>query len=554
MSKPLFCTLILLMHFAFEVKAQSNPRYLILYKDKANSPYSVETPGGYLSERAISRRARQNIAIKTSDLPVNPSYVDAIKQTGASVIYSSRWFNGSLVEASASQLAEIKKLPFYKGIELNKPVANLAAKSPGIERVAAIAEKSEATEDLNYGNMNAQLALMEVPELHKKGFQGENMIIAVLDNGFSKLNEVAYMKAVMDEKRVIDTYDFIARESNVYNDGSHGLNVISTIAAYQPGTMIGSAFKGTFALYRTETNAIEGPYEEITWLIAAERADSLGADIINSSLGYSTFEGEFDTPEYNYTYEDMDGKTTIISRAARMATRTGVLVVNSAGNEGDNAWGYIVAPADVDSVLTVGASTYDRSHASLSSMGPNAAGQQKPDIAAVGAGAVVGNVTGNAVSGSGTSFSAPQVAGLCAILWQAYPNLSAQQIIYILKKSGSQYSNPDNFLGYGVPSVLKAEQIISDEFEPMGTENSILKSVIVAPNPVHSDITISYPATLVGKNANVGLYSPNGASLWTSSLRLAATQTIDTSQLTTGLYLIKIKVGDQEKTFKLIKQ
>lgn len=554
MTKSLLFVLLFISFHNISGFAQSNPRYLVLYKDKLNSPYSVGKPTEYLSQRSVSRRTRQNIPVTTRDFPVNPAYISAVKQTGALVIYSSRWFNGSLVEASAAQLEQIKKLSFYKDIELNLPVANITSKSAGIERIAAVNDKLETTEDLDYGRMRDQLVLLEADQLHKKGFHGENMIIAVLDEGFYQANQIGYLKTMFDEKRVVDTHDFVARDGDVYNDGSHGLNVLSTMAAYTPGTMIGIAFKASYALYRTENSAGESPYEEITWLLAAERADSLGADVINSSLGYNTFDGEFNTPAYNYTYQSMDGKTTIISRAARFATRTGILVVNSAGNEGNNEWRYIVAPADVDSVLSVGASNYDKSYAPLSSIGPNAAGQQKPDVAAVGAGTVVGNSSGTVSTGSGTSFSSPQIAGLCAILWQSYSNLTAQQIITVLKKSGSQAAKPDNLLGYGVPSVSAAERIISEDFVPLGTEINLLQSIILFPNPAENDLTLTIPQSLVGKKALLSLFLYNGATISSSEINLVNKTIISTSALTTGLYMAKIKVGNLERTLKFIKR
>ena len=241
--------------------AQSNPRYFVLFKDKNNSTFSVDRPAELLSPRAIERRTRQNIPITTRDFPVNPGYAFAIKQLGASVIFTSRWFNGAVVEANAAQLADIKKLAFFKSIEFDLPVANINGKSPGVERIGALNRKLEAAEDLNYGNMNAQLALMDVPELHTKGFHGENMLIAILDNGFTNGDQVGFLKPLRDENRVLDTYDFMSREANVYNDGSHGLQVMSTMAAEQPGTMIGAAFKASYALYRTENDFLESPYE-----------------------------------------------------------------------------------------------------------------------------------------------------------------------------------------------------------------------------------------------------------------------------------------------------
>ncbi|WP_159470752.1 S8 family peptidase [Dyadobacter sp. 3J3] len=535
--------------------AQTNPRYLILFKDKAGSPFSVSRPTEFLSAKAISRRTNQNITITEHDFPVNPAYVSAIKQTGASVIYSSRWFNASLVEASATQLAAIKSLAFYKGIEQNHALANLTTPSPGLSRTAKISSTSAIAEDLNYGLMQQQLALIGVDKLHQEGFHGENMLIGVLDAGFSRANELTYMKPVFDEKRIIDTHDFITRESNVYDDDSHGINALSTIAAYQPGSMIGAAFKASFALYRTENVFMESPYEEVAWLLGAERADSVGVDIISSSLGYNTFDDEFDSPEYNYTYQSMDGKTTIISRAARYATRKGIMVVNSAGNEGNKAWHYISAPADVDSVVSVGATTLDRSYAAFSSVGPNAIGQLKPDISAVGSGAVVGNSTGtgSATTSSGTSFSAPQIAGLATILWQAFPKLTAQQIITALKKSGHQAANPDNLLGFGVPNGALAETIIKNDFILLGTEPDVLNDIILSPNPVQQDLTLTFPVSLIGKKSTLSLISQGGKTIWQSQQVLNSTVPLSTNALSSGLYLIKVDVLNRTRTLKFVK-
>lgn len=554
MKKTLLLTVFSLLVIQTAVLAQSYPRYLVLFKEKSEGTYSLDRPTEFLSPRAVDRRKKQNIPVTENDLPVAGIYLSLIRQTGAKVIYPTRWFNGALVEASDAQLAQIKAMPFYKGIELNLPVANITSKSPGIARTSATHQKLGTTADIDYGQMKAQLALMEVADMHQKGFQGENMLIAILDNGFAKGDEVPYFKQLRDEKRIIDTHDFVARDGNIYNDGSHGLNVMSTIAAYLPGTLVGTAFKASFALYITENNLGESPYEEITWLMAAERADSLGADVINSSLGYTTFDDEFDSPAYNHTYKDMDGKTTIVSRAARYATRKGILVVNSAGNDGSNSWHYVGAPADVDSVLTVGATNYDRSYASLSSVGPNSAGIRKPDVAAVGAGTIIGDLGGGASSGYGTSFSAPQIAGVAAILWQAFPNLTAQQVIYVLKKSGHLAATPDNMLGYGVPNLIKAQEIAQNEFAPLGTEGELLSSVILSPNPAQDVVTLTIPQTLIGKMANVSMFAASGATMHSAATRLTGKHTIATGQLASGLYLVRLKVDNQERTLKFIKR
>ncbi|REA61661.1 peptidase S8/S53 subtilisin kexin sedolisin [Dyadobacter luteus] len=552
MIRPIFLSFIFMVCLANISLAQTNPRYLVLFKDKNNSPYSVENPTAFLSERSVSRRERQRIRLTNTDLPVNPAYVEAVKQTGAKVIYTSRWFNGALVEASNVQLDQIKSLPSYKGIELNLPVANITTASPGIHRVGAVNDKL-GTAELDYGRMANQLALMETSVLHNKGFYGQNMLIAVLDNGFSNGNLVNFLKPVFDENRLVDSHDFVARDGNVYNDGAseHGLKVLSTMAAYLPSSMIGVAYKASFALYRTENDEGESPYEEITWLMAAERADSLGADILNSSLGYRTFSGEFNTPAYNYTRAQMDGKTTIIARAARFATRTGMLVINAAGNEGSAG---LASPADVDSVLTVGGTTYDFSPYSNTSVGPNALNQRKPDVAAVGAGTVVGTSLGSATSGNGTSFAAPLIAGLSAILWQAHPQLTAQQIIGILQKSGHQYTTPDNILGYGVPRLSRAEQIINEELVPLGTEGSILNAILLHPNPTEGDLTLTIPVALRDKKATLEIYNQSGNTLFKKTLLLTEKTPVAPTQLTSGLYILKIRVGEQERSIRFIRK
>ncbi|HEV7381361.1 MAG TPA: S8 family peptidase [Dyadobacter sp.] len=553
MIRTILFSFILIACLSTGSSAQTNPRYLVLFKDKTNSPFSIENPTAFLSGRSVARRTKQRIPVTVMDLPVNPAYINAVKQTGAKVIYTSRWFNGALVEASNAQLDQIKSLPTYKGIELNLPVANITTASPGILRTEAVTDKL-GTAELEYGKMAAQLDLMETSVLHDQGFHGQNMLIAVLDNGFSNGDKVNFLKPVFDENRLVDSHDFVSRDGNVYNDGGsseHGLKVLSTIAAYLPSSMIGVAFKASFALYRTENDADESPYEEITWLMAAERADSLGADILNSSLGYRTFAGEFNTPAYNYTRAQMDGKTTIISRAARYATRTGMLVVNAAGNEGSAG---LASPADVDSVLTVGGTTYDLSPYSSTSVGPNALNQQKPNVSAVGAGAIVGNSLGSVTSGSGTSFAAPLIAGLSAILWQAYPQLTAQQVIQVLQKSGHQSAKPDNILGYGTPRLSKAEQIIREELTPLATEGALLGGIVLYPNPSEGDITLTIPVSLRGKNTIMEVYNQNGAVLHKSTVSLTEKTTIVPAHLPTGLYLLKLQTNGQERSIRFIRK
>ncbi len=423
--------------------AQTSPRYLILLKDKNGTPHSTAQPVTFLSERAIQRRTTRNIAITESDLPVNPGYVAEISATGAQVLHTSKWFNAVVVSASEPQLQAIQALPCYKGIERGMALTgtNYAA------RTSRTDTKFGSGEAIDYGSSHLQLDMLGVPQLHTMGYTGRGLLIGIFDSGFTNADQQVYLSHLFENGQIADTYDFISREENVYDDHDHGLHVLSVMASRWEGHLIGGAFDAGYVLYRTENTGSETPYEEVAWLLAAERADSLGVDIINTSLGYYSF----DNPAHDYTYAQMDGKTAIISRAARFAARTGMLLVASAGNEGNNNWKYITAPADVDSVLTVGAVTSTGARSPFSSFGPNAEGITKPDVAALGSGVRLGSASGMVTSSNGTSFSSPLVASFAALLWQVYPEKSAQELAAYIRSTGNKANNPDDETGYGIP-------------------------------------------------------------------------------------------------------
>ncbi|QHT71418.1 S8 family serine peptidase [Rhodocytophaga rosea] len=369
------------------VFSQKN-KYFIELTDKNNSPYTLNSPQSFLSPRAIERRLRQNISINISDLPVNPAYVQAIRQTGVEVWYTSRWMNAVLVEADSANLAAVKLLPFVK----SSPTGNWqkvngryssskkTAPSPKTNSNARIGETPAPL--LDYGFSANQITMIGADVMHQQGYRGKDMWVAIMDAGFRNANQIASLKHVFDNNRILGTYDFVDQETSVYEDDSHGLQVFSAMAAYQPGAIIGTAFEANYLLLRTEKSGSESRMEEINWLLAAEYADSVGVDVINSSLGYNTF----DDPAMSYRRSDMDGNTALITRAADRAAAAGILVVNSAGNEGDDPWQTIAAPADADSVLTVGAVNVNGLYAPFSSRGPSADKRIKPNLAAQGQG------------------------------------------------------------------------------------------------------------------------------------------------------------------------
>ncbi|TAH23025.1 MAG: T9SS C-terminal target domain-containing protein [Cytophagales bacterium] len=381
--------------------------------------------------------------------------------------------------------------------------------------------------------------------MHDDGFRGENIHIAVIDGGFTNANT----NPLFRQANILGTYNFSRNTSDVYTNitDSHGTRVFSLLAAFQDGQLVGSAYKASFYLFATENdNAnIENKIEEVNWIFAAERSDSLGVDIITTSLGYTTF----DDASLNYTISNLDGKTALISQAAAMAVRTGMIVVKSAGNEGNRAWQRVSFPADVDSVLTVGSVDANKNYVSSSSRGKTADGRIKPDVVAMGQNAVVGFPSGNISVSSGTSFAAPQIAGLAAGLWQANPTMSNMQIVNAIRRSGTRFSNPSDSIGYGIPSYAKAK-ILSNSEQSFDKSN-----ITVYPNPlVSNQLQIWFDEQYIGKNISLALFDVLGKKYIGESIKLQQTNyQLDVSKygITRGLYLLHISSDGLRKVIKV---
>ena len=452
-------------------------KFLIGFKDKAGTTYSIDDPAEFLSERAIERRLRYSIAISESDLPVNQAYVDSLNMPWTNVIYASRWLNSAVISATDSAVVNrVKQFPFVKSI---KYLARDITSEQG--KLKAFADKFDTT-TLDYGLAATQIKIHHGDDLHAEGYLGQNMVIALLDAGFNNADSLRAFDSLHMNGQLLGTKDFVKPGNDVYSEHTHGMNVLSIMGGNLPGELIGTAPAASYWLLRTEDVNTEQRIEEINWIAGAEFADSAGADIINSSLGYS----EFDDSLQNYTYEDMDGNSTFVTRGADMAASRGILVVVSAGNEGNKTWLHITAPADGDSVLAVGAVDRSGVYASFSSKGPSFDGRTKPDVVAVGLGTTIQRADGAVVQGAGTSFSAPVMSGLSACLWQKFRWLSNYEIIKALQQSSSLNPYPDNFIGYGIPNIPLAGYILTG-FPPIPetTELSIM------PNPVVSEIRVS---------------------------------------------------------------
>lgn len=440
-------------------------RYIVKFKNKGGTPYTFANPLAYLSQRAIDRRIRYSLAIDSTDLPVSPSYVTQIRNVpNVTFLNVSRWMNAVTIQTSSpAAITTINSFPFVhsvSGIASRMPDNGINAPDKfASERIITDLPSSTqrpdgiATDYYNYGTSSYnEIHLHNAEFLHNIGLRGQGMQVAMLDNGFNNYLALKAFDSINAEGRVLGTWDFVAREANVSNDGSHGMNCFSIIGANIPGQFIGKAPKASFWLYQTEDNASEYPVEEFNWSCGAERSDSSGADVISTSLGYYTF----DNASLNYIYSNMNGNTTIAAVAADRAAKKGMMVFAAIGNEGNGAWHFLITPADGDSVIAVGAVNSTGVIGSFSSYGPSSDGQIKPDLASVGVNTVIQNTNNTVGTGNGTSFACPNMAGMGTCLWQGFPEFNNMKILRAMQQAGSKASNPDDRVGYGIPNMKTA--------------------------------------------------------------------------------------------------
>ncbi len=541
--------LILLLFLCSNSFCFGQSKYFVYFKDKSNTEYKVSEPTKFLSQRAITRRIVQNISIIPRDFPVNKSYVAELKKTGAKVIYTSKWMNAALIEASSSQYSNVKVLSFVKGIEGNAEIKG--ARTNNEKNDSEMKSKFGPEENFDYGTSINQIQQIGADILHKNGKTGKGILIGVFDSGFLNANTLDVFKPLFDEKRVVAQYDFVANNSNVFDDHNHGTSVLSCIVGKSTGKLIGTAPDASIALFRTEDVSSETKLEEINWLLAAEFSDSIGVDVINSSLGYNTF----DNPTQNYKYEDLNGDKTISAKAADWAVSTGMIVVVSAGNEGNTAWKYISTPADADSVITVGAIDANGILSSFSSIGPNAKNSIKPELVARGASTTLATSSNTIATSNGTSFSSPLIAGLMASFKQAYPNLSALKLREIMIQSASQFKVPDNRLGYGIPNVEVAIKLADAYLKTLvlSTEKENLK-VLIYPNPSFDGkmLTLKINDIILPDNHILRVFDNSGRKIFDNALELRDLRQV-WNTLNPAIYYLKLKFEGKNYTFKIKK-
>ncbi len=520
------------------IAQETRYRYLVLLKDKNNSPYLVTKPENFLSTSAINRRSKNKIAITEQDLPVTPAYIQELKATGAQIIYPLKWINGILIKEKPSNIGQIKALKSVAGIYKNMPLDS----SADLRLQSQAKQNNDQSTVLDYGISSAQISQLGVDKMHALGLTGKDIKITVLDDGFSQADQISYLQAVYTEKRLLGTLMTDPNLRNIYEGGSHGTEVWSTIAAQAPGKLYGTAYQAQFAIAQTEESDHELLVEEANWMRGAEWADSLGTDIITSSLGYS----EFDNSNYDHTYADMNGRSTLVSKAASWAASKGIVCTISAGNQGNDSWKYITAPADADSILSVGAVDRSGLRASFSSIGPSSDFRIKPDVAAMGLATVTGLPSGAIGSLSGTSFSAPLMAGFVAGLMQGNPQKTAQEIIQIIRKSGSQALKPDQLLGYGIPHFDRASQLLSPI---LGNEPDHF-GIQVYPNPVTlgQKIQVNTGQNTAGK---LEIINAQGAIVQTLSFQQAEFDFF-AAPFVSGKYYFRFTIGNQSKLIPML--
>ena len=555
-----YLPLLFISLFIF-TESQSQTRYLVKLKNKGGSPFSFSNPSAYLSQKAIDRRTKYGIAIDSTDLPVTPSYVSQIAAvSNVTVLNVSKWLNSISI-----QTTDPNAITTISGFSFVQSVSGLAARpaegesshdkfrneEKEIEFPSAQRPGGIESDFFNYGaNSFNEIKIHKGHFLHNIGLRGQGIRIAMLDAGFTNYATLRSFDSINANNQILDTWDFVSRHSNV-NDHSHGMQCLSTIAANIPGQFIGKAPKASFYLYRTEDAATEYPIEELNWACGAERADSIGADVISTSLGYT----DFDPPltGSNHTYADMNGNTTMAAIAADLAAKKGMMVFASAGNEGNATWHFLVTPSDGDSVVAVGAVDTLGNVAGFSSYGPSSDGQVKPDMASIGANAIVQGSGNTIVTNNGTSFACPNMAGLGSCLWQGFPEFNNMKIIRAMQQAGSRATNPNDRIGYGIPDMKAAFANLLVDFATSASTIDTCTAIITWASKDVSDMKYEIERKLPGQSvfSKVGELQPQ-AGLILANHNYQFSNTIVNSPAGTVSYRIRQIIDTASSSFMAV--
>lgn len=516
---------------------------LVFFADKEDVATSIANPITIMTQEAIDRKTLQGTVIDERDVPVNEDYISQIKAApGITVHAKSKWMNSAYIRGSQTEIEDLLNLSFVTDVEFMDKSLNFGPTTGNVPDKFAI-ENQPSRIIYNYGAATNQTEMLEAQYLHEQDFTGEGMIVAVMDSGFPNVLTNPAFSHLVSNGKLLGTYDFALRQTNVDGTGSHGARTFSDIGAFIQDQFVGTAPEASFYLFRTEYGPTENPVEEAWWVEALERADSLGVDVVNTSLGYRGY----DNPAYDHTYEDLDGETTIGARGGNHAFDKGMILVTSAGNGGTSSFPTVGTPGDSRGILTIGAVNGAGNYASFSSIGPTVDGRVKPDVMAQGASSAIVDSDGNVTTGSGTSFSSPIMAGAVASLWQARPEVPNGHVMQVIRESAHLFNNPTDQMGYGIPNFQDAY----DALLVLGLEDQLLsEQFALYPNPVSTKVNISFPQTI--ERAEINIYNVLGKLVLSKQIS-ALDNAVDVSNLTSGMYIASIASNNKTNSFKLIK-
>jgi hypothetical protein len=514
----------------------------VYFNAKSSSQSYFDSPLQMLSQRALDRRTNQNIVLDFKDIPINQAFINQVKSVvGISVMAQSKWLNAIHVRGTQALINAMTNFAFVSKVDFANKSLNQTRKKAKAFDIKEYS-KSKATKiDYTYGTSENQIKMLNGQVLHQKDYTGSGKVIAVLDAGFSGVDVAQPFERLRKNNQILGGYNFVSRNTNFYSGSSHGTYVLSCMGGYNELALVGTAPDASYYLFVTEDEASENPIEESLWVEAAEKADSLGVDIINTSLGYF----EYDNPNYSHTQADMNGTTNFISLGADIAFSRGIIVVVSAGNQGSPSESTIGAPADAVSVITVGAVSADERRAPFSSNGPSFDNRIKPEVMAQGVAAVLSDQFGNIIRADGTSFSSPIMAGMLACLWQAFPDKTNQEIRELIIQSADRFRVPDRQYGYGVPDFSLA--LTNGLF----VEDVREKYIGAYPNPTEDLLLVSFPESL--NKRKVLIYNLLGQKVLEKEV-FNQSDFISLKSLIKGTYLYKMESGAFFKSGKIIKK
>lgn len=536
--KKIIVLALMLSNFSF-----SQDDAWVYFTNKPDAAYYLANPLQMLTQRALDRRTAQDIALDNTDVPIAQTYIDQITAvTGITVMAKSKWLNALHVRGTQTNIQLLTNLSFVSHVQFAN--SNLNSRQSGSNarsnELKLVNKQLEILVDYNYGDSSNQIQMLNGHLLHQQNYTGQGKIVAIMDAGFPGVNTASPFQRLRDNNLILGGYNFPDRNTSIYTRNSHGTSVLSCMAGYVNSQLVGTAPDAQYYLFITEDTNSENPVEESYWVEAAEMADSLGVDVINTSLGYF----EYDNPNYSYLYSDMNGIKTFAARGADKAFSKGMICITSAGNSGNSANPHIATPADAITTLTVGAVDTSENYVSFSSIGPSFDGRVKPDVCAKGLGATVSSSSGTITTANGTSFSSPILAGMVTAFWSAVPNMTNAQIVQFVKQSADLYANPTIYKGYGIPNFQLA---LNNALSVNSYQND---SINVYPNPVQDKLTIVFSDTNI--SGKLVLFNTIGQQVIEFEVSSANT-TVYLDDLASGLYFYQLIAGSKSAEGKLLK-